>query len=75
MKVSAGAVRLIWLVECSTSGLKQGTPVLSGQSKKSPQQLIRCLAPKRQEFNLSTNTIEIEFGYSIAASAALSGGC
>ncbi|SMQ10756.1 hypothetical protein SAMN04488482_6013 [Pseudomonas chlororaphis] len=61
------------LAGCSTSGLEQDKPVFSSQSKKTPQQFARCLAPKWQEFNPSTSSIETEAGYKIAASATFSG--
>lgn len=61
------------LVGCSTSGMQQGTPSFSAQSKKTPQQYSRCLGPKWQEFNPSTSSIETESGYKISASTAFTG--
>ena len=73
MRILIGAMAVMLLAGCSTSGLEQGAPAFSSQSKKSPQQFARCLAPKWQAFNSSTSSIETESGYKIAASAAYSG--
>lgn len=73
MKLFLGALALLVLAGCSTAGLEQDAPAFSSQSKKSPQQFARCLAPKWQEFNPSTSSIETESGYKIAASATFSG--
>lgn len=73
MKLIVGALAVALLAGCSTSGLEQDAPVFSSQSKKSPQQFARCLAPKWQEFNPSTSSIETESGYKIAASSTYSG--
>ena len=73
MKLFIGALALVTLTGCSTSGLQQGTPSFSAQSKKPPQLYSRCLGEKWQEFNPSTNSIETETGYKISASTAFSG--
>lgn len=71
--LTAAIAASVLLVGCSTSGIEQDKPAFTGQSKKTAQQYVRCLAPKWQEFNPSTSSIETESGYKIAASAALSG--
>jgi len=73
MKFFIGALALIALAGCSTSGMQQGAPSFSAQSQKTPQQYARCLGPKWQEFNPSTSSIETETGYKISASTAFSG--
>lgn len=73
MKLFAGALVLVMLAGCTTAGLEKDQPVFSGQSEKTPQQFSRCLAPKWQEFNSSTSSIETETGYKIAASAPFNG--
>jgi hypothetical protein len=67
------AMALIALAGCSTTGLERGQPAFAGQSDKTPQEFSRCLAPKWQEFNSSTSSVETERGYKIAASSAFSG--
>ncbi|XSS65414.1 hypothetical protein ACP9OK_10755 [Pseudomonas sp. B11] len=73
MRVLIGAVALVMLAGCSTSGIQQGAPSFSSQSKKTPQQYLRCLGPKWQEINPSTSSIETETGYKISASTAFTG--
>ncbi|KJZ38936.1 hypothetical protein [Pseudomonas fluorescens] len=73
MQKTLTAMALIALAGCTTAGLEQDTPVFSGLSQKTPQQFSRCLAPKWQEFNSSTSSIETDSGYKIAASAPFNG--
>ncbi len=73
MKLFVGALALVALVGCSTSGVQQGAPSFSAQSQKTPQQYARCLGPKWQEFNPSTSSIETESGYKLSASTAFTG--
>lgn len=73
MRKTLAAIALIALVGCTTSGLQQDAPAYAGVSNKSPQSLARCLAPKWQEFNSSTSSVETETGYKIAASAMYTG--
>ena len=73
MKLFVGALALVALAGCSTSGMQQGAPSFSAQSQKTPQQYARCLGPKWQEFNPSTSSIETESGYKLSASTAFSG--
>ncbi|MGY2294235.1 hypothetical protein HX813_24055 [Pseudomonas yamanorum] len=73
MKLFVGALALVALVGCSTSGMQQGAPSFSAQSQKTPQQYARCLGPKWQEINPSTSSIETETGYKISASTAFTG--
>lgn len=72
-KAILSLIVLAVLAGCSTSGLEQDKPAFSSQSRKTPQQFARCLAPKWQELNPSTSSIETEHGYKIAASATFSG--
>lgn len=73
MKLFIGALALVALAGCSTSGVQEGKPSFSAQSQKTPQQYARCLGPKWQEFNPSTSSIETESGYKISASTAFTG--
>ncbi|NWB63896.1 hypothetical protein [Pseudomonas sp. F1002] len=73
MKLFVGALALVALVGCSTSGVQQRAPSFSAQSQKTPQQYARCLGPKWQEFNPSTSSIETESGYKLSASTAFTG--
>jgi len=73
MRTILTILALISLAGCSTAGLEKDQPVYYGQSAKTPQEFARCLAPKWQEFNSSTSSIETERGYRIAASAAFTG--
>ncbi|WLG43223.1 hypothetical protein [Pseudomonas sp. FP1740] len=73
MRKTIAALVLIALTGCTTSGLEKDQPAYSGQSAKTPQQLVRCLAPKWQDFNSSTSSVETETGYKIAASAMYTG--
>jgi hypothetical protein len=67
------ALFMMSLVGCTTAGLQEDEPVYSGSSQKAPQALARCLAPKWQEYNASTSSVETETGYKIAASAMYTG--
>ncbi len=73
MRILIAAVAVAMLAGCSTSGIQQGSPSFSAQSKKTPQQHATCLEPKWQEFNPSTSSIETESGYTLSASTAFSG--
>jgi len=63
----------VMLAGCTTAGLQAGAPSFSGSSQKSPQSLARCLAPKWQELNSSTSSIETDTGYKIAVSSLFAG--
>lgn len=73
MRIVIAVVAMAMLAGCSTSGIQQGSPSFSAQSKKTPQQYAKCLGPKWQEFNPSTSSIETESGYKLSASTAFSG--
>ena len=61
------------LVGCSTSGLSEKEPAFVGRTSKSPSEYSRCLAPKWQDFNPSTTSIETDTGVRIVASSTYSG--
>lgn len=61
------------LAGCTTSGLSEKEPAFVGVSKKSPVQYSRCLAPKWQDFNPGTTSVETETGVRIVASATYNG--
>lgn len=67
------ALMALALVGCTVAGLQESAPAYSGTSHKSPQSVARCLAPKWQELNSSTSSIQTETGYKIAASSDMTG--
>ncbi|MGY2258107.1 hypothetical protein [Pseudomonas sp. SDO55104_S430] len=67
------AIALIALAGCTTSGLEKDQPAYADHSNKTPQQFSRCLAPKWQDLNPSTTSVETETGYKIAASSTYTG--
>lgn len=73
MRNVLAALMALALVGCTTTGLQESAPAYSGTSQKSPQSLARCLAPKWQELNSSTSSIETESGYKIAVSSLFAG--
>ena len=73
MRKAITILSLAALAGCTTSGLEKDKPVYAGESEKTPQQFARCLAPKWQDFNPSTSSVETESGYKIAASAMYTG--
>lgn len=73
MRIWIAVVAVAMLAGCSTSGMQEGRPSFSAQSKKTPQQYARCLGPKWQEINPSTSSIETETGYKISASTTFTG--
>ena len=73
MRILIGAVAVMLLAGCTTSGLQQDKPDFTGQSSKTPQQFARCLSPKWQDINPSTSSIETETGYRITGSAMYMG--
>lgn len=58
----------ILLTGCSVGTITSKPPVFTGESKKEPSQVVRCLAPKMSDLNPSTKTLETETGYRIVVS-------
>ena len=56
------------LVGCSVTSLEKKEPILSAHSKKSADEVNRCLAPKWVELRSSSSSIPTESGYKITAS-------
>jgi hypothetical protein len=73
MRNALVALALAALVGCTTTGLQERVPAYSGSSQKTPQNLARCLAPKWQEINSSTSSVETQSGYKIAVSSLFAG--
>ncbi|MGM8527259.1 hypothetical protein [Enterobacter asburiae] len=56
------------LTSCSVETITSKPPVFTGESKKEPSKLVRCLAPKMSDLNPSTKIIETDTGYRIVVS-------
>lgn len=70
MKITAILVlsSALILSGCMTNQLTKQDPILSANTKKTPQKYTQCLAPKWQELRPSTQMIETETGYQLVAS-------
>lgn len=73
MRWIAGVLGVLVVAGCTTSGLSEKEPAFIGDTKKSPTQFSRCLAPKWQGYNPSTTAVDTETGVRVVASATYSG--
>lgn len=73
MKKTALILSVLLLSGCMVSSLESQEPIYSGHSKKSVNEINKCLAPKWVELRPSSSIIPTESGYKIIASDDLLG--
>ncbi|MNJ69566.1 hypothetical protein D3C77_659280 [compost metagenome] len=68
------ATGLALLAGCTTAtDLKSGSPVFSGNTKKSSKQYALCVFPKWQDLNSGTSMSETETGYRLLMGSPATG--
>lgn len=59
---------IVGLYGCSTTGLEKDDPIYVGHSKKSPDEINKCLAPKWVALKASSTSVPTEAGYQVSSS-------
>lgn len=68
MKKLLLVLAIVGLYGCSTTGLEKDEPIYVGHSKKLPDEINKCLAPKWVALKASSTSIPTEDGYQISSS-------
>lgn len=68
MKKLLLALCALGLTGCSTTGLEEGQPIFEGHTKKTPDEMNKCLAPKWIALKPSSVSVPTDNGFQISSS-------